>query len=120
MDSKYTCIAIDDDPVFLRILDAYINKIDYLQLLGTYSNPIEGARGVAKMKPDLLFIDIEMPYLDGYETISTLEKKPKIIVISSHLEYDTDTLKIDVAKFVSKPLNDPEHLASIVHEVMTS
>jgi len=117
---KYRCIAIDDDPLFLEILEYYIQKVESLELIKTYSNPTEGAVGVVKHKPDLLFLDIEMPYLDGYETIYTLEKKPKIVIISSHLEYETDLLKIDVSKFVRKPLSSPEQLAEIVDEVMNS
>jgi DNA-binding NarL/FixJ family response regulator len=115
---KYRCIAIDDDPLFLEILEYYIQKVDTLELIETYSDPTQGAVGVVKHKPDLLFLDIEMPYLDGYETIYTLENKPKIVIISSHLEYETDLLKIDVSKFVRKPLSSPEQLAEIVEEVM--
>lgn len=115
---KYRCIAIDDDPLFLEILEYYIQKVDSLELIETYNDPTQGAVGVVKHKPDLLFLDIEMPYLDGYETIYTLEQKPKIVIISSHLEYETDLMKIDISKFVRKPLSSPEQLASIVEEVM--
>ncbi len=115
---KHRCIAIDDDPLFLEILEYFIQKVDSLELIATYSDPTAGAVGVVKNKPDLLFLDIEMPYLDGYETIETLEKKPKIIIISSHLEYETDLLKVDVSKYLRKPLSSPEQLAQAVAEVM--
>lgn len=118
MSQKYRCIAVDDDPLFLEILKSYIKKVDVIDLVATFSNPIDGAVGITKHKPDLVFLDIEMPYMDGYETIATLENKPKIIIISSHLEYETDELKIDVSKFVCKPINGPQHLTQIVKEVM--
>ena len=111
-------MAIDDDPVYLEIFKKIAEKVDSIELVGCYTSAIDGAVAVSKLKPDILFLDIEMPYLDGYETISTLEKKPKIIIVSSHLEYETDELKIDVKKFVRKPLEGPDQLASIVNEVM--
>ena len=115
---KFKCVAIDDDLVYLEIFKKLAEKVESIELVGTFSSAIDGAVGVSKLKPDILFLDIEMPYLDGYETISTLENKPKIIIVSSHLEYETDELKIDVKKFVRKPLEGPEQLESIVKEVM--
>ncbi|MEQ9290306.1 MAG: response regulator [Cyclobacteriaceae bacterium] len=116
---KIKCVAIDDDPLFLDILKFYCRKLDYVDLLATYENPIEGAVGVVKLKPDLLFLDIEMPYLNGFETVSALDLKPKIIVISSHTEYDLDLLKFDVAKFVTKPLGGIREFDSILKEVVS-
>jgi len=115
---KYRCVAIDDDPVYLEIFKKLAGKVESIDLVGVFTSAIDGAVGVSKLKPDILFLDIEMPYLDGYETISTLEKKPKIVIVSSHLEYETDELKIDIKKYVRKPLDGPDQLASIVREVM--
>lgn len=115
---KYRCVAIDDDLVYLEIFKKLAEKVDCIDLVGTFSSAIDGAVGVSKLKPQILFLDIEMPYLDGYETISTLEEKPKIVIVSSHLEYETDELKIDVKQYVRKPFEGPEQLEQIVKEVM--
>ncbi len=116
---KIKCVAIDDDPLFLEIIKFFSKKLDYIDLMATFENPIDGAIGVVKLKPDLLFIDIEMPYLDGFEVVSTLNVKPKIIVISSHAEYDLSGLNFEVAKYVTKPLSGVEQFDSIVKEVMS-
>jgi two-component system LytT family response regulator len=115
---KYRCVAIDDDLVYLEIFKKLAERVESIDLVGTFSSAIDGAVGVSKLKPQILFLDIEMPYLDGYETISTLEDKPKIVIVSSHLEYETDELKIDVSKYVRKPFEGPEQLAKIGDEIM--
>ena len=118
MKPIYTCIAIDDDPLFLEIFEFLAQQVKCLDLIKTYTNSVEGAMGAVKYKPDILFLDIEMPYLDGHEAMAALTHKPKIVMISAHTRYDTESLDWDISKFVSKPIRDPEHLESIVREVM--
>lgn len=118
MKPKYTCIAIDDDPLFLEIFEYMAQKVKSLHLIKTYSNSVEGAMGAVKYKPDILFLDIEMPYLDGFEAMAALVHRPKIVIVSAHLNYETDNLDLDIAKFVSKPIKSPQQLEKIVEEVM--
>ena len=116
--ARYTCIAIDDDPLFLEIFEYMAQNVKSLDLIKTYSNSVDGAMAAVKYKPDILFLDIEMPYLDGFEAMAALIHKPKIVMVSAHINYNTDELDLDVAKFVSKPIKDPQHLEQIVNEVM--
>ncbi|MFY0651271.1 MAG: response regulator [Cyclobacteriaceae bacterium] len=118
MKARYSCIAIDDDPLFLEIFEYMAHKVNSLHLINTYSNSVEGAMAAVKYKPDIVFLDIEMPYLDGFEAMSALTHRPKVIIVSAHIRYDTDSLDLDVAKFVSKPIKDPQQLEEIVKEVM--
>ena len=114
------CVAIDDDPLFLEIMKFYCKKIKGVDMVATFENPIEGALGVVKLKPDLLFLDIEMPYLDGFETMSMLESQPKIVVISSHQNYDLSEIDLNIAEFVTKPLEGVEQLEKIIQKVINS
>tara|TARA_R110000868_G_scaffold327702_1_gene588601 strand:- start:1198 stop:1557 length:360 start_codon:yes stop_codon:yes gene_type:complete len=118
MKARYTCIAIDDDPLFLDIFEYMANKVMSLDLVKTYTNSVDGAKGAIKYKPDILFLDIEMPNLDGLEAMTTLAHRPKIVIVSAHVSYDTDSLNFDVSKFVSKPIKSPIQLENIVKEVM--
>lgn len=112
------CIAIDDDTLFLKVLINYFHGYDGMDLIEVFDNPVEGVMSVVKKKPDVLLLDIEMPYLDGFETLSTLDKKPKIIVISGHLN-NPDLPKIGIDKYLSKSaLRDPEILRKAILEVM--
>lgn len=112
-----TCLAIDDDPLFLKLLQTYFHEMKNMQLLGTHHNPVEGVMAVVKEKPDVLLLDIEMPYLNGLEMIETLDRRPKIIVISGHLD-TPDLPGIGIDKYVSKNnLKNAAILEEIINEV---
>lgn len=115
---KYSCVCIDDDKMFNEILEQYIKRVDFLELAGTYSNPIEGVMAIDKLKPDILFLDVDMPEINGFTTIDALDHKPIIIVVSSHWEHERELLAVGAAKFVMKPIVSAEHLAQIVKSVI--
>lgn len=112
------CLAIDDDPLFLKLIKALLNEIKGVELISSYTNPIDGVMAVVKQKPDILLLDIEMPYMDGFETLSTLDRKPKIIVISGHLNNPT-LPDVTVDKYLNKrAVNDPSVLENAIWEVI--
>ncbi len=102
---KYRAIAIDDDPIFLKIVEKTLETIPSIELIGCFDNPVTGAIQVVNKKPDVLFLDIEMPFIDGFETVELLDKKPKIIVISSYDSTDEKVKEINPHAFLSKPLD---------------
>lgn len=90
MSEHYTCIAIDDDSLLLRKLDAFLEDISWIDLLETHTNPVQGATAVVTQQPDLVLLDIEMPHIDGHYLIDwigpkleTLDKPPKVVIVSS-------------------------------------
>lgn len=97
------CLAIDDDPLFLKMLHIFFNDMSQARLIGSFNNPVEGMMAVVKHKPDVLLLDIEMPYLDGLEALETLDNPPKVLVISGHTEL-SEFKSIRVSKFLSKSL----------------
>ena len=118
MDKTYRCVCIDDDLIFGEIMKKFIEQIDFLELIAVYHDPIKGILAMDKENPDILFLDVDMPNLDGFETIEAIEDLPKVIVISSHWEQREELLAAGAAKFIVKPLRSPEELARIVKEVM--
>ncbi len=115
---KYSCVCIDDDKMFNEILEQYIKRLDFLEFIGAYSNPIEGVMAIDKLKPDILFLDVDMPEISGFTTIDALEHKPIIIMVSSHYEHERELLKAGATKFVTKPIMSPDHLANIVKSAL--
>lgn len=95
-----TCIAIDDDPLFLKNLQIMLQQFEGVVMKGAYSNPVKGVMAIVKEKPDVILLDLEMPYLDGLEALETLDKVPKIIVISAHQEPKANGMPI--ARFIHK------------------
>lgn len=112
-----SCIAIDDDPLFLKMLSSFFSEISSAELIGTYTNPVNGVMGVAKLKPTVLLLDLDMPYLDGLEALETLDKMPKIIVISGSRSLENPVLP--VSKFLTKSeLISPKVLEDAINSVL--
>lgn len=112
-----TCIAIDDDPLFLQSLKAYFWEYIDVELIGAYRNPVDGIMKVVKDKPDVLLLDLEMPYLDGFEALDSLDKKPKIIMISAHVNQPSKAKQIQIDKYIRKVQLDKDMLRKTILEV---
>ena len=118
MKIKYASVAIDDDALFLDIFEFLAHQVECLELIQTYTDWKDASVGLMTHKPDILFLDIEMPGFDYEEITRNFGYLPKIVVVSAHLHFDISKLNFKVTKFVSKPIRDSRHLESIVREVM--
>ena len=87
MKEKLTCYIIDDEPLAQEILEEYIAKVSFLELKGIFASPLEAAESLQKDKPDLLFLDINMPDMDGLSFIPMLNPKPMIILTTAYDQY---------------------------------
>lgn len=67
MDTLLTCIIIDDEPLAVRLLESFVTKTPDLKLLGSYTDSVEAINAVREQRPQLLFLDIQMPDLNGME-----------------------------------------------------
>ena len=84
------CIAIDDEPLALRQLKSYIEKIPYLELTATCNNALEAQQLLASQHVDLIFVDINMPDLSGVEFVRSLVDRPMVIFTTAYSEYAVD------------------------------
>ena len=113
-----TCIAIDDDPLFLQLIQSYLDQESEIELIGTFNNPVSGIVQVVKKKPDVLLIDLDMPYLDGFESLDTLDIKPKIIMISAHVDQPVKKLQLKINKYLRKVAFNKDLLVKSIHSVL--
>lgn len=74
------CIIIEDEPLAQDLLHDYIDNVDFLKLSGTFNNPLEALPYLKEHEVDLLFLDIEMPKLNGMDFLNVLEEPPRIIL----------------------------------------
>jgi two-component SAPR family response regulator len=102
------CISIDDDPLIIRKLEFFCSKIPWVSFEKGINNPVQGATAILSIKPDVIFLDVEMPYMDGeyladwiQPKLDQLEVRPKIIVISS-LDNPPDELLKNANGFINK------------------
>ena len=106
------CIAIDDEPLALQIIQEFANKISFLQLQKTFTNPDEAKEWLANNEIDLLFLDIQMPDINGLQFYKLLEKKPLVIFTTAYSEYAVDGFNVDAIDYLLKPFEYDRFLKS--------
>ena len=99
------CIAIDDEPLALRQLKSYIEKIPYLELTATCNNALEAQQLLASQHVDLIFVDINMPDLSGVEFVRSLVDRPMVIFTTAYSEYAVEGFKLDAVDYLLKPFS---------------
>lgn len=102
---KINCIAIDDEPLALNKMKRYIEKIDFLNLMQTFSSGIDAISYIKDNKVDLIFLDIQMENLTGIELLEALQKKPKVIFTTAYDSYALKGYELDVTDYLLKPIS---------------
>lgn len=100
---KINCIVVEDEPLALKKISGYINKIDYLNLLSVFNNAIDAIGFLKTSAVDLIFLDIRMKGLTGIQLLESLNTKPKIIITSAYDEYALKGYELDVSDYLLKP-----------------
>ncbi len=106
------CLAIDDEPLALTQLSGYINRIPYLHLAGSCRDAFEAMKLLAAEKVDLLFIDINMPGLNGLEFVRSLNERPLVVFTTAYSEYAIDGFRVEAVDYLLKPFGFQELLAA--------
>ena len=100
------CIVIDDDALSRRVIEEFITRTDFLDLKYSFQNAVE-AVGVFDQQAedvDLIFLDIEMPEMDGIDFLNTLKNLPQVIIVSSKEKYAIEAFDYDVTDYLLKPI----------------
>jgi DNA-binding LytR/AlgR family response regulator len=98
------CVAIDDEPLARECIANYVREIDFLQLAGTGSNPVELTRLMDEHKVDLVFLDIQMPVINGIEFLKMMPNPPMVIIVTAYPSYALDGFQLDVLDYLVKPI----------------
>src|SRR5512138_2099722 len=99
------CIIVDDDKLSCKLLESYVGKSGSLNLVGIFSDSVSARNELSKRKDiDLIFLDVEMPEIDGFEFIGSLEYPPNIIIISANEEYALKDFDFNVVDYLLKPI----------------
>lgn len=98
------CIAIDDEPLALKLLEDNISKVPYLQRMASCRNVFDALKVLQEGQIDLIFIDIQMPGLTGLQFIGTLENKPLVIFVTAYKQYALESYDLAVVDYLVKPV----------------
>ena len=97
------CLAIDDEPLALQKLSSYVKKTPYLQLLGACQSALEAKEIMQKEWIDAIFIDINMPDLNGMEFVKQMDRPPMVVFTTAYSEYALEGFKVDAVDYLLKP-----------------
>ena len=99
------CIIVDDDKMSCKVLEGFVGKSTSLNLIGTFSDSISARNELTRRHDiDLIFLDIEMPEMNGFDFIGSLEFPPNIIIVSSAEEYAIKAFDLNVVDYLLKPV----------------
>lgn len=108
------CIAVDDEPLALGLICVFIEQTPFLNLVGKYGSAVEALGGLQNQKVDLIFLDIQMPNLNGIELARVLDSrgpnKPRIIFTTAYNQFALEGYRVDALDYLLKPFNYEEFL----------
>ncbi len=99
------CLVVDDEPLAVDVIAEYIPQVSFLQLAGTYNNPVEALMHLQKEKVDLIFLDIQMPQLSGLQFMNLLQSRAQVIIVSAYNEFAIHGYEHDVTDYLLKPVS---------------
>ena len=102
---KIKCIAIDDEPLAVKKIAGYIQKIPFLELVAECRNAFEAMEIMSKNDIQLLFIDINMPDITGMEFVKSLRVKPYIVFTTAYSEYAVEGFEVEAIDYLMKPIS---------------
>lgn len=102
---KLKCAIVDDEPLALGLLESYVEKTPFLELTGKYSSAVQAMKELPEKSTDLLFLDIQMPELNGLEFSKMVDSHTRIIFTTAFEQYAIDGYKVNALDYLLKPIS---------------
>ncbi|WP_373514837.1 LytR/AlgR family response regulator transcription factor [Persicitalea sp.] len=109
----YTCLIVDDEPLARKLMEQYVAKVPYLNLLQSCASPLVAIEVLQEKAVDILFLDINMPEITGLTLLKVLRKKPLVVLTTAYSEYALEGYELDVADYLLKPITFERFLKSV-------
>lgn len=113
MSKPLTCIIVDDEPPAIRVLQKYAEQLPDLECVATTQKSIEALQLVETFKPDILFLDIQMPELTGIQLSTLLKDKVKIVFTTAYAQFALEGFELNVVDYLLKPISFDRFIKSV-------
>ena len=110
---EYQCLVVDDEPIAREILLNYCQHLPSLKVLGACANALEAREVLKTGAVDILFLDINMPVMDGLSLLKTLRHQPQVIFTTAYKEYAVDAFNLAACDYLLKPFSFERFIMSI-------
>ncbi|WP_055096524.1 LytR/AlgR family response regulator transcription factor [Flavobacterium aquidurense] len=110
---KIKCVLIDDEPLAIKVLQNYFTNFTDFEVIGTFNNSLEALDFINSTPVDAVFLDINMPMMTGFELISLIENKTKVIITTAFREFAAESYDLDVLDYLVKPIPLPRFIKCI-------
>ena len=104
------CAIVDDEPLAVELLASYVEKIPFLELCGKYNNATDALHGIGEQSVDLLFLDIQMPELNGLELSKMIPESTRIVFTTAFDQYAVDGFRVNALDYLLKPISYADFL----------
>lgn len=101
---KLKCVILDDEPLACECIEGYAKKVDFLEVKAVGANAVEVASTLDRQKIDLLFLDIQMPVINGLDLLKALKDPPMVIITTAYPEFALEGFQLDVLDYLLKPV----------------
>jgi two-component system LytT family response regulator len=110
---KIKCVLIDDEPLAIKVLLNYFDNFSDFEIIATFNNSLEGLEFINSNSVDAVFLDINMPMMTGFELISLLENKTKVVITTAFREFAAESYDLEVLDYLVKPIPLPRFIKCI-------
>ena len=113
MKEKLSCMIVDDEPLAVKLLESFVVRTPELQLLGSFTDSVEAIGAVKAQTPDLLFLDIQMPDMNGMELARMLPVGTRVIFTTAFREYAFESYEVNALDFLLKPIRYNKFITAV-------
>jgi DNA-binding LytR/AlgR family response regulator len=104
LNRRLKCIVVDDEPLAREGIERYVQDVDFLELSSSATNPVELTRALDETAADLVFLDIQMPVINGIDFLKTARNMPMVIITTAYPSYALESFQLDVLDYLVKPI----------------
>jgi two-component system LytT family response regulator len=113
MNRKLKALIVDDEPPARQIIRAYLNKNAAIEVVGECDNGFDALKSIQELRPDILFLDIQMPKITGLELVEVLEQPPHIVFITAYDEFAIKAFELNAVDYLLKPFSEKRFNAAV-------